>query len=1113
MGARSVRVLFGLSVVLGGALGAGADEVLLLVEGSRATEGGMVVADVDLAGAAKWCGASADAGVIAASTCREGKSVPVQMVPAPESDGTGCLVGTLFLRLPAGGDGRLRLKFTGGKAEAKPGAWGGEVRLPGASVLHDPKRQGGFPSRITFRDGKSIEGFRWNDRLFDRVLGSFGIANDSGARVERLSQGPLGTVIRVEGRYQRADGNAPASAPSAIYDWFYVAGEPLVWVRATIRQREAIRWPEIHFLELNYPKELFPNWAGGEPGERGEFGGTKKSFALSDWGAILDGSRTVGMFQCGRVRVYDGGGGTYLHAHGDAAWQGWDTLQRQFSAWLWIGSDSEPAAAIAKIAAQMGACSTARVTVDAVRDQIDRERERLATATSQERSASWWRLAVADHLEAEGRFGEALESLSGRESAGVKVLTAGELGCVLRFVGGGVRLESLCDVAQGRQVLGGRTPPLFEIALRHVPTGEESRLVADAGWKDCALAVSTTNRVSEIYWRQADDARLGKLSVVAGVTCDAVGAMRWTLNVRDVPKDWSVWRVRFPQVCLAEPGAQSKLLFPRGSGEVRAGVWRKAFRFHGTYPSGWVSMQFMAAYDGERRTGLYVATHDPSASTKDISIESRPEEGSVAISVEHPAADMGVGANGFSLSGTAVWQLFRGDWFDAAIIYRDWVRAEARWYPRLGPEGRMDTPAWMRDLPAWAQTGGSPAECVDRVKEFAAFLGVPVGFHWYSWHRIPFDNDYPHYFPAKDGFAPAVRGLEAAGVHVMPYINGRLWDTRDRGTEDFEFTKVALPAASKDEAGKPYEETYGSKETDGSKVRLAAMCPKTALWQKTVRETVLQLFGECGVSGVYIDQVAAAKPALCFDRTHGHPLGGGHWWTEGYWSMLEGLRATKPADRILTTECNAEPYIQVFDGYLTWHWQYDGQVPAFPAVYGGAIQMFGRAYRGGPTKDLALRMKAGQQLVFGEQIGWLSPSVVKEEKNAAFLREVVRLRHALRRYFYAGEMARPPRLLGEIPRVTADWQWEGTWPVTTDALLGGAWRLPRDGRLAMIFVNVSDAPVRAVVEFEAGRYGMGSVPLSLTEAGAEGVAVNPIFEREITVPARSARAWELAPRQ
>jgi hypothetical protein len=84
---------------------------------------------------------------------------------------------------------------------------------------------------------------------------------------------------------------------------------------------------------------------------------------------------------------------------------------------------------------------------------------------------------------------------------------------------------------------------------------------------------------------------------------------------------------------------------------------------------------------------------------------------------------------------------------------------------------------------------------------------------------------------------------------------------------------------------------------------------------------------------------------------------------------------------VLTTECNAEPFICWFDGYLTWHWQHNGQVPAFPAVYGGTIQMFGRAYRGGATKELALRMKAGQQLVFGEQIGWFDPGQAGEPNN------------------------------------------------------------------------------------------------------------------------------------
>jgi hypothetical protein len=105
----------------------------------------------------------------------------------------------------------------------------------------------------------------------------------------------------------------------------------------------------------------------------------------------------------------------------------------------------------------------------------------------------------------------------------------------------------------------------------------------------------------------------------------------------------------------------------------------------------------------------------------------------------------------------------------------------------------------MRRLNAWVQGGGAPSECVAAIRQFQSFLGEgtePVGFHWYSWHQIPFDNDYPHYFPAKPNFAEGVAELRRSKVQVMPYINGRLWDTHDRGAQDGDFTRVALPAAS-----------------------------------------------------------------------------------------------------------------------------------------------------------------------------------------------------------------------------------------------------------------------------------------------------------------------------
>jgi len=411
-------------------------------------------------------------------------------------------------------------------------------------------------------------------------------------------------------------------------------------------------------------------------------------------------------------------------------------------------------------------------------------------------------------------------------------------------------------------------------------------------------------------------------------------------------------------------------------------------------------------------------------------------------------------------------------------------------------------------------TGGAASDCAARVKVFAEEVGVPVGFHWYNWHRIPFDNDYPHYFPAKDGFAEGVAELKKAGVYAMPYINGRLWDTHDKGADDWRFTRTALPAATKDENGDPYTETYGSKESDGNSVQLAAMCPSTSLWQGRVSDIVLRLFSECGVNGVYIDQIAAARPRLCFDASHGHPLGGGHWWTQGYWKMLDAIRAAKPAECMLTTECNAEPYIKWFDGYLTWHWQEQDMVPAFPAVYGGAIQMFGRAYRGGPSQDLANRMKAGQQLVFGEQIGWFSPEIIKRPDCGQFLRDCIQLRRQLGEYFHAGQMVRPPKLIGEIPEVTADWQWHGEWPITTRAIMTGAWQLHRENKVILLFVNVADQGLTTNVQFNPEEYSLVSRQLKVARIAPGSAESKFTFEANdqhtIEFAPRSVFAWEIA---
>jgi hypothetical protein len=691
-------------------------------------------------------------------------------------------------------------------------------------------------------------------------------------------------------------------------------------------------------------------------------------------------------------------------------------------------------------------------------------------------------------------------------------LTAGDLRLVLRPSSQGIAIAHLCDTRLDQELLTVEPLPLFKLTLREIGSTNETSLTADRGWGECA--VRRRGRRLELRWLRPANESLAGLAVTAtAMADDRQSAFSWKLRIDNRTSNWSAWRVIFPQLALADLGTNAAALFPRGPGVVQRGIWDHALNYRGEYPGGWCTMQFLAVYrEGEKPTGLYVAMHDPWGSTKDLALRTDSASHSLRLSFEHPVPDMGAARNSFAIEGEAVWQLLRGDWFDAAMVYKNWARREAKWWPRLGREGRNDTPRWMRELNVWTMTGGLLPDCLSAVEQFHRFLDLPLGFHWYNWHQIPFDNDYPHYFPAKDGFAGGVAELKADGVFPMPYINGRLWDSHDRGAEDFEFTKLALPSVTKQSDGSPYFETYNSKETNGQPVRLGVMCPTSRFWQNTVSNIVLHLLREERTSGVYIDQIAAAAPALCQDRTHGHPLGGGHWWTEGYWKMLDDIRRAKPLETILTTECNSEPFLRWFDGYLTWHWQFDGQVPAFPAIYGGAIQMFGRAYRGGPTRGLAFRMKAGQQLVYGEQLGWLDPGLVKDTENAEFFRQLVRLRAKFSRYFFAGQMVRPPKLLQDVPRVKADWQWSGEWWVTTDALLTSAWELPAEHRLLLLFVNVSDAPVTTTVQGDLASWRLPAASRRFevsSSAPNSGISRHSELGVPVTFGPRGAQVWEL----
>lgn len=691
--------------------------------------------------------------------------------------------------------------------------------------------------------------------------------------------------------------------------------------------------------------------------------------------------------------------------------------------------------------------------------------------------------------------------------------TAGSLELVFTKTTEGIQLQALRDLGYDRDLLAENGKALFELIF-YDSEDEEIRISSEKGWNQTDWTLAEDELF--LQWKGHDTPGLEDFRVEVRATPLAEdSAWQWHLRTEGILAETRLEDVAFPQITLNSAISDGGILYPDGPGALIQHHWLNDTQKWQRYGGGWGSMQFMAAFSKwtaeEHQSGLYFAMHDPKGSEKEIVFQSKAEEKTATFFFEHAIPDT-TKTNDYELPGKAVWRLFRGDWFEAAQYYKSWAKNTVLWWPELGDDGREDTPLWMRELSVWAQTGGSAEQVVERVKAFAEFLEVPVGFHWYNWHEIPFDNDYPHYFPAKEGFEDAVRELQEADVYVMPYINGRLWDTHDCEDQDCHFTSVALPAVTKKDDGSPVTEKYGSKEKDGSEVALGVMCPSTQLWQDKVNEIVARLHQNCGTKGVYLDQIAAATPVLCMDKDHGHPLAGGSWWNESYWTMLDRMRAEMPAGHMITTECNGEPFVNRFDGYLSWHWQTDGQLPVFPAIYGGTIQCFGRAFGGGDTKELALRMKTGQQLVFGEQIGWINPDFAMAEDNKDFFKQVVQLRWLLRRYFYAGEMLRPPVLDGTMPRVRADWQWHGEHWVHTDALLSGAWTIPKENKTALIFANVSDEALAMKLVIRRSQ-DKGDTALNRTVLQDKNTpplkdTITPGHSLELTLEPQTVCAWE-----
>jgi len=637
-----------------------------------------------------------------------------------------------------------------------------------------------------------------------------------------------------------------------------------------------------------------------------------------------------------------------------------------------------------------------------------------------------------------------------QETNSIKTLTVGSgaLQIAIEEASNGIAISSV--KVNGTETLNTAvSPEIFALSLRN--TSANLILGASEGWG----LVTTTNDGVDCRIDLSQPAASGAPPELRAVLTLHVEDSRsqWDLVISGLGS-WSLMDTNFPQLNIQASGSDH-LLVPRFSGIVFPDPVSAGIDWHEIYPAGWhASMQFLAYYNSEY--SLYFGFHDPGSSIK--TFNASVVSGGISLGVSHPVPGRSTAANDWEAPGVFELDAFTGDWYDAALIYRKWASANADFWPEDSPE-RRSRMAGISGVSVWANFGGGydPAVVESNTLDFADYMGVPVGLTWYQWNHLYDDDNYPEYFPERTGMTGAVTNMQNTGIKVVPYINGRLFDTdlEGDGPEGIDFTLDGEPYAAKDEAGNYYSQVFTGN-------LFAYMCPTQAHWQDFLISAADRLEASIGCEGLYIDQIGAASPMQCMDAGHGHPVGGGNSWITGYDQMIGRINTMIPDGRFLTTESGADAYLNEFEGFMVQGWQADGMVPAFQAAFSDVVRLFGSKTGVSQYDEQQFYCKLGLAFSHGIQLGRFYTSIRNatgnDEKAPLFIRRIGRIHHKLREFFGGGLMKRPPELTG-IGTITTVWTYtyDGDLTVTIPQVPSSSWFLDEAGRqsVVLVFVNAS----------------------------------------------------------
>jgi len=663
----------------------------------------------------------------------------------------------------------------------------------------------------------------------------------------------------------------------------------------------------------------------------------------------------------------------------------------------------------------------------------------------------------------------------------------------------GISLTRLNCIQPPRRFLSSaaRGAPLWRLALREPSYDPKTQVLLDSTVPAGTAVVERRDgdvSVVQMEWRNLDlPGEPHALDVTVTVALPPGQAMsRWTVAVRNRSAKRGLWYVEFPVLPNLFVGRRGRLATPLGWGDLTEnpvaaadytaasyGAPEAKDDLATNYPFYLCTMQFTCL--SNHGVTLYVTPHDPEGYVKQINWRGVRREHRLEYWLRQYPEGMGSPGRDYQSPYPTAVGFLEGDWFDAAKRYRRWVIENTDWVPQAPMERYDGYPEWIKTNAVSMWGMGSGKEEWDELRRVADIkrkfddVGLLHQMYWWAADFVPnqkHDQGFPDiFFNLRGGQdqLDLMRKHHAAGVRLVPYTNPNLVDAATEYWRKGGWRWAALPAEQAHRRDEWIAE-IDARVARGESVNVP-MCPYAKERQDIVVEWCKKIVGEFGADGVYLDQIGGLAPVLCFDPTHGHPLGGGKYFVQGYRRMAkrcrDAIRAVNP-EAILTTEAAAEPYGPLFDAYLRCNETHPWVAPIWPAVYGGFYISLGTYLNS--AEDLGGVPYAAMfalHFTLGAQMGQIRPrfKVDPTPPWLKYLHELARARTKAARWIAMGEFLRPPRLT-EVDQVVGNWKYreqtqlhpaqglseqEVSWP----AVLTAAFRAA-DGTVALVFTNYTD---------------------------------------------------------